>query len=198
MKILFLSANPRKTGRLRLDKEFWEIRGSIVVSKARNEVFIQFRTAVKSSKVQEFITKEKPDIVHFSGHGNFQGDIILEDEKRNPHPISPQEFAAMFKIVDNQIKCVVLSCCYSAIAAKEISRFVDCVIGIKTDLEDESAIAFASAFYLALGENKDLQISFDFAISEFLLKGGLIEEKPELFVQPEINPSKTYFITKNY
>ena len=196
MKILFLSANPRKTGRLRLDKEFWEIRGSLVVSKARHEVFIQFRTAVKSRKVQEFITKEKPDLVHFSGHCNYQGDIILEDEKRNPQPISPQEFAARFKVAGNQIKCVVLSCCYSAIAAKEIGRFVDFVIGIKTDLEDESAIAFASAFYLALGENKDLQLAFDFAISEFLLKGGLIEEKPELFVQSEINPSKTYFINE--
>ena len=47
MKILFLSANPKKAGRLRLDKEFWEIRGSIAVSKASKNVFIQFVTATK-------------------------------------------------------------------------------------------------------------------------------------------------------
>ena len=47
----------------------------------------------------------------------------------------PQEFAVMFKVADNQIKYVVLSCFYSAIAAKEIGRFVDCVIGINTDFE---------------------------------------------------------------
>ena len=197
MKILFLSANPKKTRRLRLDKEFWEIRGSIVVSKARDEVFIQIRTAVNNKKIQDFIVDEKPDIVHFSGHGNSQGEIILEDEKRDPKPISSEEFAAMFKVMDNRIKCVVLSCCYSAIAAKEIGRFVDFVIGIKTDLEDESAIAFASGFYLALGENKDLQLAFDFAVNEFLLKGGQIEEKPELFIRSGINPSHTFFIKEN-
>jgi len=41
----------------------------------------------------------------------------------------------------------------------------------------ESAIAFASAVYLALEENKDLQLSFDFAINEFFLKAGLIEKR---------------------
>jgi len=40
----------------------------------------------------------------------------------------------------------------------------------------ESAIAFAFAVYLALGENKDLQLSFDFATNEFFLKGELIEK----------------------
>jgi hypothetical protein len=77
-------------------------------------------------------------------------------------------------------------------AAKEICRIVDCVIGMGTDLEDDSAIAFASALYLALGENKDLQLAFDFALSQFFLKGGLTEEKPELFVRPMIIPSETY------
>jgi hypothetical protein len=78
--------------------------------------------------------------------------------------------------------------------AREICRNVDCVIGIKSDLEDDSDVAFASAFYLALGENKDLQLAFDFALNQFLLKGGLIEEKPELFVRPIVTPSETYLI----
>ena len=95
--------------------------------------------------------------------------------------------------VKNQIKCVVLNCCYSAIPAKEIVQKVDCVIGINSDLEDESAVAFAAAFYLALAENEDLQIAFDFAVNEFL-RDGSFENKPELFIKSGINPSETYFI----
>ena len=101
--------------------------------------------------MQDFIEKEKPDIVHFSGHGNMNGEIVLEDENRNPLPISPEKFAAMFEVSENHMKCVVLTCCYSEKAAKLLNRIVNFVIGVKTDIDDKSAIAFASAFYLALG-----------------------------------------------
>ena len=197
MKILFLSANPKKTERLRFDKEFKEIQGSIAVSKARTKVILQYIAAVKAKDVQGYIKKEKPDIVHFSGHGNSNGEIILEDETRYPKVIPVEKFANMFKVLDSQIRCVVLNCCYSAITAKEISRTIDFVIGIKKDVADGPAIAFSSGFYLALGAKKDLKLAFDFAVSEFLLKGGLIEEKPELFIQSGINPSQTYFIKEN-
>lgn len=193
MKILFISANPNKTERLRFDKEFEEIHGSISVSKARKKITLQYKTAIKAEDVKSYIKKEKPDIVHFSGHGNSKGEIVLEDEKKNPKPISPEKFAAMFKVIENHIKCVFLSCCYSAKAAKLIGRIVDCVIGINSDLEEESAVAFASAFYLALGENTNLQIAFDFAVNEYL-RGGFCENKPELFIKSGINPSETYFI----
>ena len=131
MKILFLSSNPNRTGILRLDKEFWEIRGSIAVSRSSKNVFIQFVTATKPKLMQELIEKEKPDIVHFSGHGNTNGEIVFEDENRNPLQISPENFASMFRACGNNLKCVVLNCCYSDKAAKLINRTVDCVIGIK-------------------------------------------------------------------
>ena len=57
----------------------------------------------------------------------------------------PQKnFAKMFYTLRNQIKCVVLNCCYSAKTAKEIGKIVDCVIGFKNDIVNPSAIAFAS------------------------------------------------------
>lgn len=194
MKILFLSSNPNRTGILRLDTEFWEIRGSIAVSKASKNVFLKFVTATKPKMVQDLIEREKPDIVHFSGHGNTNGEIILEDKNRNPLQISPENFTSMFRVGKNHMKCAVLNCCYSDKAAKLIKKNVDCVIGIKADIYDQSAIAFASAFYLALGEKKNLQIAFDFAINEFLLEGGLIEQKPELFIQSKRNTWEIYLI----
>ena len=197
MKILFFSSNPNRTGILRLDKEFWEIRGSIAVSRSSKNVFIQFVKASKLKLVQDLIEREKPDIVHFSGHGNKNGEIVLEDKNRNPLQISPETFASIFRVNENPMKCVVLNCCYSEKAAKLINRIVDCVIGIKTDIDDQLAIAFASAFYLALGERKNLQIAFDFAINEFFLKGGLIEQKPQLFIQSKINPWETFLIKEN-
>jgi len=41
-----------------------------------------------------------------------------------------------------------------------------------------------------LRESKDLQRASDFTLNVFLVNVGLIEEKPELFVRSEINPSE--------
>jgi hypothetical protein len=196
MKVLFLSANPKKTERLRFDKEFKEIHDSIACSKARKNVTLQYKNAINIKDIKNSLQMEDPTIVHFSGHGNSKGEIILEDNKGFPNPISPEEFTKIFISTENKIKCVILNCCYSASVAKSIIKIVDCSIGIETDLEDNLAVVFVSAFYLALGENKDLQLAFDFATNEFLLKGGRQNEKPRLFFRSDINPSETYLIKK--
>ena len=100
--------------------------------------------------MQGYIEKEKPDIIHFSAHGTSKGETILEDDGGNPKPVSAEIFARMFCFLKNQIKCVVLNFCYSAILAKEIGRNIDCVIGIKTDVADGPAIAFTSFLEISL------------------------------------------------
>lgn len=197
MKILILSTNPKETERLRFDIEFKEIKDSISVSKNRDKFNVVFRRAIKPKDLQDLINKEKPEIIHFSGHCNSKGELILEDEIGDPIPISTEIFERIFNVSNNHTICVVLNCCYSAITAKEISKYVDCVIGMKTAIADGPAIAFAAGFYLAIVSEIDLKTAFEFAQKEFILKGGLSKDKPELYIKSGINPSETYFIKEN-
>ena len=192
INILFLSANPEDNPiKLRFDKEIREIQEKILNSEEKDKIEFCIKTAVRTRDFQSYIDEEKPDIVHFSGHGT-DGYIILEDDAGNSKPVSAEVIARIFKVLENKTTIVVLNCCFSASSAEEISKTVDCVIGMDKEINDEPAIAFASGFYRALASKKDLKASFEWAVNQYLLEGGLNEDIPQLFMHSGLDASKTY------
>jgi hypothetical protein len=89
----------------------------------------------------------------------------------------------LFKILKDNIRCVVFSACYAEKQAILIARYIDGVIGMIREIGDEAAIKFARGFYKALGFGKDLQIAFEAGYSQIDLE-GLDEE--------DIPPQKNY------
>lgn len=65
MKVLFLSANSKKTERIRFDEEFKEIQDNIACSKARQNVTLQYKNAINIKDIKSFLQIEDPTIVHF-------------------------------------------------------------------------------------------------------------------------------------
>lgn len=88
------------------------------------------------------LNEHKPHIIHFSGHGSPNGEIILVDDNlvdgnRVPKPISPEALRRLFQVVANSTKVVLLNACYSQIQAEAIKDFVDCVIGMNSEKPSE-------------------------------------------------------------
>ena len=78
--VLFLAANPKNTNSLRLDEEAREIQERIRKSEYRDTITFESRWAVRTGDIIEVINEVKPDIIHFSGHGNEYGDLVFENE----------------------------------------------------------------------------------------------------------------------
>ncbi|MGH9760567.1 MAG: hypothetical protein ACREAC_06950, partial [Blastocatellia bacterium] len=97
IKILFLSANPKRTKRLRLDEEVRAIRDKLNAATLRDDFTIEQEWALRVGDLQGHLMRHKPNIVHFSGHGSDEGEIILEDEAGKsqavPIPALDQLFA---------------------------------------------------------------------------------------------------------
>ncbi|MEZ4988271.1 MAG: CHAT domain-containing protein [Saprospiraceae bacterium] len=70
MKILFLAANPSDTARLQLTTEHSRIATKLQEALEPERFPLKFYQAVTPSQFQEYLFLEKPDIVHFSGHGD--------------------------------------------------------------------------------------------------------------------------------
>jgi hypothetical protein len=77
MKILALQANPEDRTRLRLGEESREIEQRLTVAQAPYE--FRVKGAVRAEDLQLLLLQNKPDIVHYSGHGSFTGELELED-----------------------------------------------------------------------------------------------------------------------
>ena len=170
--ILILAAIPHG---LRLDKEIREIEEAIRPATNRDLFGIKVRTAVRPQDIRRAIAEEQPQIVHFCGHSDNDGSLLLEDDGGNNKPVSPEGLAYLFKFHADYVKCVLLNACYSEKAAEAISQYINYVIGMNNPIQDRAAIEFAKGFYDGLGYNtsgnKDVfQRAFDEGMVAILLE----------------------------
>ena len=185
--ILFLAANPVNTTQLRLGEEVRSIQEELERARYRDRFELISHWAVRVSDLSRTLSDRKPQIVHFSGHGagsqtDFQGDntrkfslfsedaaepegLVLEDNRGRSTLVSTDALAGLFKLLENDVKCVVLNACYSEIQAKAIHQHIDCVVGMNRAIADRAAIEFARAFYQALARGDSFDAAHRLALN---------------------------------
>lgn len=192
LTLLFMTANPTATARLRLDEEQREVDDALLKSRYRDRFKLESRHALRVSDLQEALLRYQPGIVHFSGHGAPKG-LIFEDDEGNAKPLSPEAAADLFRLLKPQVQIVVLNACFSAIQAEQIAQHVPCVIGMTDEVGDKAAIQFAAAFYRALGYGMNVQVAFDLGINQLALMKLKGMEIPILFC-PTCEPASLILV----
>lgn len=181
IKILFLAANPSDMTRLQLGQECRSIDQALQQAAFREQFALEDHWAVRVGDLQKLLLRHKPTIVHFSGHGTPANEIILEDENGNSKAIPEQVLRQLFHLFKDHVRCVVLNACYSERQAAAIAEEIGCVIGMPDTINDKAAIAFATAFYQALGFGQDLKRAFELGCLEIDLENLGEENKPKLW-----------------
>jgi len=169
-RILFLGASPLDEVRLRLDKEIREIEDALRITALRDSFDLKQKWAVTAEVLQRSMLEEDPKIVHFSGHGDTAG-IAVEDTLGNARMIGSEVVGRLFEAFSGKIECVLMNSCYSESQAREISRHVPYVIGMKKSVSDDLAIAFSVGFYTALGAGWDIKFAFKMGVLRIELEG---------------------------
>ena len=187
--ILVLAANPKNTTQLRLDEEMREIDEALRIAKHRDQFELEQRWAVKPRDMQRALADFEPDIVHFSGHGEGESGLVLEDAVGNPKLVPTEALANLFELYGN-VDCVVLNACYSEVQAAAIAEHVPYVIGMSQAVGDRAALEFAVGFYDALGSGSSIERAFKLGCVSILMAG--IEEHltPVLKRRPEAKQSQ--------
>ena len=152
IRILFLAACPADLPRAKVEAEIRFIESEL--DQAQEGRFdCRFVPSAGRAHLLRQLLKLQPHVVHFSGHGSEQDELILETESGGSEPISAGELEEIFQVVPaaNRPSVVVLSACYSIAQAKAVTRVVDSAIGMTQEIRDSAAYAFSQGFYLALG-----------------------------------------------
>ena len=199
-RILFLAANPLNTKPLKLDAEIRAIDQALRRSEFGDQFDLRQHWAVRLDDLQGLLMRHRPDIVHFSGHGSLDNEIMLEDDSRKRHPVPPEALSRVFSVLKDRIRCVVLNSCCSELQAKAIAEHIDSVVGMTnvvgdpaaSSIGDPAAISFAAAFYEALGYGKDVKTAFEVGCSSLVLKDLKEKEKPRFFAMRG-DPGKMVF-----
>lgn len=187
-KILFLTANPRDTKSLKIDKEIRAISQAIQGEAHGISFEIIIKTSVKRDQLLKFLEDEKPDIIHFSGHGNPKSEICLEDDLGETHPVDKDAMRDIFFLVNKKTRCIVLNACYMEAQANAIAESINgVVVGTIGEISDNSAISFAKEFYRQIAGGKDVLYAYQAGKTQFnqaenLLRIHSVNVKPNTIV----------------
>jgi hypothetical protein len=182
--VLFLAANPLDQDQLRLDEEARSITETIRKSKHRDSVELVSAWAVRPPDVLQELNERRPAIVHFSGHGSDQDEIIFQDDQGGTKAVSKDAIVQLMTACSAGIRLVFFNTCYSRNQAEAVVQHVDAAIGMKTSIGDDAARVFASQFYSAIGFGLPVGAAVAQAKALLMMEGIDEEETPELFVRP--------------
>ena len=191
--ILFWAANPVDTEPLQLGNEIRTIEERLRGSDLRDRFVLQQQWAVRPGDLSEGLLRYIPQIVHFSGHGNASGDLVMRADDGSSQPVSITALADLFAIAGDSVRCVVFNACYSQAQAEAVAQHVDCVVGTSRAIEDEAAVRFAAGFYRALGYGQSVSTAFDLGCNEIDLASVEGHDIPQLISRPDIDPSSVVF-----
>lgn len=188
IKVLLLSANPLDDP-LGIDGEFRAIDAKIRGADHRDHIQLINHGAVRLEDVPGLLMRHKPHIVHFSGHGNVDG-IALTTADGSSKVVPPNALANIFNALKDNVRVVLLNACDSEPQAEAIVSVIDCAVGMADEIDDDAAVAFAAAFYEALGYGRSVETAFEVAL--VLLTGaGEDQSLAKLHKRRGVKPSVT-------
>ena len=199
MKILFLASNPVDVpSRLRSEVELREISQEIRKGTQQDDLELVSVLAVRASDLLKALLEHQPDIVHFSGHCNTSGAIILEDENGYCKPVSREAISELFGILKDNIRVVVLNACYAKDQAEALSKIIDFTIGMSGAIEDKAAIIFSSQFYLTLSFGRSVEEAFNLAMTRLRMEDIDAAHSPKLLAREGVIASQSQILKQSH
>ncbi|MFT4666330.1 MAG: hypothetical protein ACI8YQ_002107 [Polaribacter sp.] len=159
--ILFAAANPTDQARLQTGEEFRAINEEMKKGSKREEyLFLQPQLAVRINDLTRAF-KQKPTIIHFSGHGEEEGIVISAGDTNEGLVLNDGTMKLLFKFLKGKTELVLLNSCYAANQAKVISAMGFTVIGHNMPVGDKAATNFSKGFYVGLSEGMSYEEAFN-------------------------------------
>lgn len=185
--VLFLAANPTGTPSLKLDEEARSIQQKIRMSDYRDSVRFESRWATRSGDILQAINETNPTVVHFSGHGASNGDLVLLNPDGSAKLVSKEAISMAMATASDTIRLIVFNACFSESQAINVVEHIDAAIGMSTSIGDEAACVFAAQLYSSIGFGRSLQASFNQAIAQLILEGIPEEDTPKLYTKESVD-----------
>jgi hypothetical protein len=185
IKVLMLAADPDEgRGGLRIDHE---IRGAIEAvrrGRAATELEIAAELAVRPEDLNHALLRHDPQVVHFSGHGEGEDGLVLDEGRRVP----PDALAALFKTFYG-VRVVVLNACESVPIAEVLREVVDYTVAMERAIDDDDAVVFSGAFYAALSFGRTVPFAFQSAVAALMLEPAGTSPIPRLLMRDGVEPA---------
>jgi CHAT domain len=195
LRVLILGAS--SDGDLRVGREQKRIRTAVESALHRDLVELDVRPSATTVDLLDGITKFRPHVVHFSGHGD-NDLIVLEDEIDEPHEgmvVTARAFAHAVAATDVPPLLVVMNACNSAAQIPLlVSQVAPFAIGMAAEIEDADAINYAAQFYAAIANGQSILSAHLSGQAALELAGLSGADLPTLGHAADADPARTVLV----
>jgi hypothetical protein len=187
--VLFVAANPDAENALELDEEMRAIKQRVRASEYREAIRMEDCWAARAADLLQGLNEHKPHIVHFSGHGSPNGELVFKRDDGSLHRVSPEAIAQTFATAGNADLCLgIFNACFSEAQAEAVTEHIPLAIGMSDAIGDSVAREFAAQFYSALGFGHSVGRAFGQARAAAMLESIDEQNTSQLFARPGVNP----------
>ena len=194
--VAFFATDPATASdrRLLLDEEVREIHQKIRLSDHRDAVKLESRWALRPGDILQYMNELKPTIVHFSGHGTAEDELVLQDRNGDATYVSLESIVKVFEHFDS-VRLLFFNTCHSYRQAASCTTYVDAAIGMNQEIGDAAARVFAAQFYSAIGFGKSIPTAFKQAKNALMLEGIKEESTPELHLREGVEEDQLVLVS---
>lgn len=158
--VLFIGAEIEGASHIGIKEDSETIRGAL----AGSEVFhVIEKNDIKRDELVPLISKYKPSILHFDGHGAEDGRLAFLGEDGNCDLIAPTEISGVMNIAKSYLKVAYFDACYSSSHAQYAVLSIDAAIGNEGECPVKIARTFARQFYCSLEDGHSVADAYGFA-----------------------------------
>lgn len=197
--VTFFAADPAEGAqkRLLLDEEVRSIEARLRASQYRDSVKLESRWAVRAPDILQAINELQPTIIHFSGHGSEQDELVLLDSEGKAKLVPMEGVVAAMALAADSVRLAFFNTCHSFRQAEACAEKVGVAVGMATSIGDNAAIIFSSQFYSAIGFGKSVQAAFDQAKALLMLEGIPESSTPRLYARSDVDVSTLTLVQPN-
>jgi CHAT domain len=134
---------------LRTDHEVRDVEERLDLSRHRDQYLIKEQSAARWKDIERRLAQYRPQVVHFSGHGDKEGNLLVEKEGGGAELVRPEGVTRLFSVYHSSIELVFVNACYSEHLARAVFKSINNVIGMRWQVGDAAAVAFSTGFYTA-------------------------------------------------
>jgi hypothetical protein len=177
-KILFVTASPVDEPPIDNAREHTAIREAIL-SKYSLVTWL----AARPEDLVLAIQRERPAVVHFSGHGTGKDGLVFQQENGVSTLFTREAMDALLAAEElmSPVQLIVLNACFTIEQAEVISERGPDSIVMKRDVLDEVAVAFSGRYYRALFDNLTPKGALPAAIAAMTAQGLPEADTPVFF-----------------
>jgi len=171
--ILLCTANAAaQNQRLRLEEELRAIQDALQRSCLREHYEARICPAITFITVLNEMDDQDPFIIHFCGHGDRSGNLILKDELGDETAVPPKRIAELLEALPRRPLLVVFATCHSRALAEAVCPHVEYAIGFEGALDDELVPIFSATLYRRLASRAEIDVPRSFQLAALAARGS--------------------------